>query len=166
MFHALTLQAKGRIKRLWKTLQDRLITEFRINNITTPEQDNEFFIKYIPKYNRQFAVAPENDISHFSKVPDYINLDLLLSVKLQRVIDNSGTFTINGQSFQIVNNNNIKVDIYINKKRGIIVIHDNVEYKLICGLDVPSKYSTIAAKQLYKENNAKSCRLCNKYVNL
>ena len=158
MFPASTSQAKGRIERLWKTLQDRLITEFRINNITTPEQANEFFTKFIPKYNKKFAVEPANNISHFSKVPDYINLDLLLCAKLQRVIDNSGSFTINSQRFQIINNKilpNVKVDIYISKKRGITVIHDNVEYKVICGLDVPSKYSTLTAKQLYKENNDK-----------
>jgi len=158
MFPASTSQAKGRIERLWKTLQDRLITEFRINNITTPEQANEFFIKFIPKYNKQFAVKPVSDISHFSKVPDYINLDLLLSVKLQRVIDNSGTFTINGQKFQIINNKilpNVKVDIYINQKKGIIVVHNNIEYKVICGLDVPNSYSTHTANQLYKDNNVK-----------
>lgn len=50
---------------------------------------------------------------------------------------------------------NVKVDIYINQKKGITVIHNNVEYKVICGLDVPSSYSTHTANQLYKENNAK-----------
>lgn len=158
MFPASTSQAKGRIERLWRTLQDRLITEFKINNITTPEQANDFFTKYIPKYNKQFAVEPINSESHFTKVPDYINLDLLLSAKLQRVIDNAGSFTINNQRFQIINNKilpNVKVDIYINQKKGITVIHNNVEYKVICGLDVPSSYSTHTANQLYKENNAK-----------
>ena len=152
------IKAKGRIERLWRTLQDRLITEFRINNITTPEQANEFFKKFIPKYNKQFAVEPEKKKSHFSKVPDYINLDLLLSIKLQRVIDNSGTFTIQGTKFQIINNKilpNVKVDIYINKKNGIIVLHNGTQYKVICGTDVPSKYSAITMKQLYRENNAK-----------
>ena len=158
MFPASTSQAKGRIERLWKTLQDRLITEFRINNITTPEQANKFFIKFIPKYNKQFAVEPEQSVSHFGKVPDYINLDLLLCAKLQRVIDNSGTFTIKNQKFQIINNKimpNVKVDIYISQKKGIIVMHNNTEYKVLCGDDVPSKYSTKTATQLYKESNAK-----------
>ena len=158
MFPAATSQAKGRIERLWRTLQDRLITEFRINNITTPKQANEFFKSFIPKYNKKFAVEPANKISHFGKVPDYINLDLLLSIKLQRVIDNAGSFTINNVRFQIVDNKilpNVKVNVYISKKKGIIVIHDNIEYKVICGSDVPSKYSTHTAIQLYKENNAK-----------
>lgn len=158
MYPASTSQAKGRIERLWKTLQDRLVTEFRINNITTVEQANKFFIKYIPKYNKKFAIQPAKEESHFSKIPDYINLDLLLTAKLTRVIDNAGSFTIHGQRFQIVNNKilpNVKVNIYISKKRGIIVVHNNIEYNVICGNDVPTRYSTITAQQLYRENNEK-----------
>lgn len=156
MYPASTSQAKGRIERLWKTLQDRLITEFRINHIKTPEEANKFFLKFIPKYNKQFAVAPLKKESHFSNVPDYINLDLLLSMKLQRVIDNSGSFTISNRKFQIINNKilpNVKVDIYINKKNGIIVLHNNIQYKVICGEDVPNSYSMHTMNSLYKENN-------------
>ena len=157
MYPASTSQAKGRIERLWRTLQDRLVTEFRINNIKNSEQANEFFKKFIPKYNKQFSVPAFNEISHFSKVPSYINLDLLLCAKLTRVIDNSGTFTIQGQKFQIIDNKilpNVKVDVYMSKTKGIIVIHDNIEYKVMCGNDVPSRYSTITANKLYQENNA------------
>ena len=42
----------------------------------------------------------------------------------------------------------------MSKTKGIIVIHDNTEYKVICGNDVPNKYSTITAQKLYQENNA------------
>ena len=120
MYPASTSQAKGRIERLWKTLQDRLITEFRINNIKTPEQANEFFKKFIPKYNKKFSVQPTSEKSHFSKVPDYINLDLLLCAKFTRTIDNAGSFTIQNERFQIINNKilpNVKVDIYMSKKK-------------------------------------------------
>ena len=157
MFPASTSQAKGRIERLWKTLQDRLITEFRINKIKTPEEANSFFLKFIPKYNKKFAIVPEKEDSHFSKVPDYINLDLLLSIKLQRTIDNAGSFTILGKRFQIINNKilpNTKINIYINKKNGIIVIHNDIQYKVICGNDVPSSYSTHTMNSLYQENKA------------
>lgn len=158
MYPASTSQAKGRIERLWRTLQDRLITEFRIHNIKTPEEANQFFKTYIPKYNKQFAVKPEKEENYFSKVPDYIDLDLLLSIKFQRRIDNAGSFTIQGQRFQIINNRilpNVKVDIYINQKNGITVIHNNVRYKVICGNDVPSRYSTHTMNSLYRENNEK-----------
>lgn len=42
MFPASSPQAKGRIKRLWETLQSRLVTEFIINHITTIEGANSF----------------------------------------------------------------------------------------------------------------------------
>ena len=47
MFPASSPQAKGRIERLWETLQSRLVTEFRIHNITTIEQANKFLPGYI-----------------------------------------------------------------------------------------------------------------------
>ena len=47
MFPASSSQAKGRIERLWGTLQDRLITEFKINDVHTIEQANDFLPKYI-----------------------------------------------------------------------------------------------------------------------
>ena len=43
----------------------------------------------------------------------------------------------------------------MSKKRGIIVVHDNTEYKVIHETDVPNKYSTITSNKLYQENNAK-----------
>ena len=49
MFPASSPQAKGRIERLWETLQSRLVTEFRINHITTIEQANEFLKGYIER---------------------------------------------------------------------------------------------------------------------
>ena len=49
MFPASSPQAKGRIERLWETLQSRLVTEFRINKITNVDEANKFLISYIEK---------------------------------------------------------------------------------------------------------------------
>ena len=54
MFPASSSQAKGRIERLWGTLQDRLITEFKINDVHTIEQANDFLPKYIKKHKTNF----------------------------------------------------------------------------------------------------------------
>lgn len=49
-------QAKGRVERLFRTLQDRLIKELRLAGINTPEEANIFIAKkFIPAFNRQFA---------------------------------------------------------------------------------------------------------------
>lgn len=151
MFPASSSQAKGRIERLWQTLQDRLITEFKLHNITSIEQANLFLPKYIPKYNKRFAIAPASIVRNFGKVPDYFNLDLLLSCKLDRIIDNAGTFTIQNKRFQIVDNHilpRVKVDIYLNKKDGIFVYYKDTKYNVICIDNVPNSYTKLNFNEL------------------
>ena len=151
---ASTSQAKGRIERLWETLQDRLVTEFKLNNIKTIEEANEFLPKYIIKYNKKFAIEPESTESKFIPLPPYVDLDILLTNKFTRVIDNAGTFTIKNKKFQIVDNNilpNTKVDIYISHKVGIIVEHKQKRYKVVCLDNVPSSYSTLNLNKICKE---------------
>lgn len=53
-------QAKGRIERLFQTLQDRLVKELRLANINTIEEGNRFLKEvFIPKFNNQFSVMPQ-----------------------------------------------------------------------------------------------------------
>ena len=55
-------QAKGRIERLFATLQDRLVKEMRLAKISTPEEGNTFLKEvFLPKFNKQFAVTPAKD---------------------------------------------------------------------------------------------------------
>ena len=155
---ASTSQAKGRIERLWETLQDRLTIEFKLNNITTIEDANNFLPSYIEKYNAQFAIEPSNKKSKFIPIPAYIDLDLLLAGKWTRVLDSSGTFTIQNHKFQVADENILpgaKVDVYISHKIGIIVLYNKKQYEVICSEDVPSKYSTLTFKKFCKEHQAK-----------
>lgn len=155
MFPASTSQAKGRIERLWNTFQDRLITEFKLANITTIDDANKFLINYLKRYNKRFAVEAESPESNFIPVPSYLDLDLLLAIKINRTIDSSGSFSINNKKFQILNNNIMpksKINIYISKKIGIIAEHNNTKYKVICSDNLPSKYSTLNMNQFYKDH--------------
>ena len=131
MFPANSPQAKGRIERLWETLQSRLVTEFRINKITTIEQANNFLVKYIKIYNSKFAVKPINQKSMFLKLPKRYNLDELLCVRFERTIDNAGVFSLNNSKFQILDKNlppKTKITIYLSQKIGIIVKANNKTY--------------------------------------
>lgn len=151
---ASTSQAKGRIERLWETLQDRLTTEFKINNINTIEEANKFLIKYIDKYNKRFSVEPVTEENKFIPISSYIDLDLLLSVQFTRVIDNGGIFSIKTKKFQIVNNDimpKAKVTIYMSHKIGIIVEYNKKRYKVVCLDNVPSTYSTLTLNKFCKE---------------
>ena len=131
MFPASSPQAKGRIERLWETLQSRLVTEFRINKIKTIDEANTFLIEYIGKYNSKFAIKATNNKSVFLKLPKRYNLDELLCVKFERTIDNAGVFSINNSKFQIIDKNlppKTKVQVYISQKIGMRVKSNNKVY--------------------------------------
>lgn len=51
-------QAKGRVERLFQTLQDRLCKAMRLAGIDTIEQANSWLGEYLREHNRRFAVAP------------------------------------------------------------------------------------------------------------
>lgn len=156
MFPASTSQAKGRIERLWETFQDRLVTEFKLAKINTIEQANIFLKEYIKKYNKKFSVASKSDESYFVPVPSYLNLDLLLSIKLTRCIDASGSFTIKNKKFQILDNKIMpksKVNIYMSQKIGIIAEHNNTKYKVICSDNLPNTYTNKTADKFFQEHS-------------
>ena len=131
MFPASTPQAKGRIERLWETLQSRLVTEFRINKIKTIEDANKYLLEYIKVYNSKFAVEPNSKKSLFLKLPKKYNLDELLCVRFERTIDNAGVFSIKNSKFQILEKRlppKTKVQIYLSQKIGMHVKVNNKIY--------------------------------------
>lgn len=127
-------QAKGRIERLWDTLHDRLRTEFRRHNITTIDEANKFLITYIPKFNKKFSIEPKDKKSSFMKLPKYVNLDYLLSVKYTRVVDVSNCVSISGTTFVIDTKEILhkkKIEVCISKRIGLKARFDNKWYKII-----------------------------------
>ena len=157
MFPASSPQAKGRIERLWETLQSRLVTEFRINNIKTMDKANNFLIEYIKIYNSKFAVEPTNKKSVFLKLPKKYNIDELLCVKFERTIDNAGVFSIKNSKFQIIDKGlppKTKVQIYLSQKIGMVVKSNNKKYDVqpleIISKDVVDKEPSDYRQQLPK----------------
>lgn len=131
LIHAGSSQAKGRIERLWNTLHDRLITEFKINNITNMEQANIFLKEYIKKYNKKFKVKPKDKKKAFIPLLKSVNLDTLLTVKYKRTVDNGACFSLNNVSFKIEDIDILprtRIDVLISKKIGIKVQYKNKLY--------------------------------------
>ena len=61
LIFANTPQAKGRVERLFQTLQDRLVKEMRLANIKTIESANIFLKRtFVPWYNSRYAVIPKS----------------------------------------------------------------------------------------------------------
>lgn len=102
MHPAHTPQSKGRIERLWETLQSRLPIEFKRRGITTISDANEFLTtRYIAAYNKEFSVAPASNKTHFMRLYDNSILDTLLVAKINRKTDNTGVFSFHNHKFYI-----------------------------------------------------------------
>ena len=73
-------RAKGRIERLWRTLQDRLVNEMRLREITTLDEANAFIKEYLPTFNKRFASAIDPGRNSFREVPAHYDYNQNLSL--------------------------------------------------------------------------------------
>src|SRR5512147_2422731 len=91
VIHANSPQAKGRIERLFRSFQDRLVKEMRLRGIRTLEQANAFLKEYLPIYNRRFCVIPRERDNLHRPLGKGVNLDTILCAKTERVLRNDFT---------------------------------------------------------------------------
>ena len=132
---ARSAQAKGRVERLWQTLQSRLPVEFGMRDIHTIDAANEFLATYIYAFNSQFAVEPECYESMFFKPKKIVNLDYILCVKEERIVDSGGVFSYKGKSFKVDDTRSsvtipprAKVTILASAEFGIKIEYRNIVF--------------------------------------
>ncbi|WP_052210461.1 hypothetical protein [Thermoanaerobacter sp. YS13] len=100
MIYASSPQAKGRVEKLWDTLQDRLKVELRLASIDSIEKANEFLKEFLIRFNARFAVESEDPIPAFRELPSNVDLDNILCIKETRIVDNGGVFSFKGNYYQ------------------------------------------------------------------
>ncbi len=98
---ALSAEGKGRIERLWGTLQDNLPYIFRRLGIADNQSANEFLKTWLPRFNSEFAVKAASPISRWKKLPPRFNLDYHLSIKVQKKTDQYGVFVFHDHYFEL-----------------------------------------------------------------
>ena len=99
---ALSPQAKGRVERLFGTLQDRLIKEMRIAGVCSMDEANHFLQEtFIPFWNGRFTVAPSEDRDAFRPIPLQTELNALFAETDTRVLRNDFTFRYRKQVWQV-----------------------------------------------------------------
>ena len=94
-------QAKGRVERLFKTFQDRLIKELRLAGIATLDDANRFLAAYLPLHNRRFSVQPSQSTDLHRPRPASRDLDRILCIKTTRCLRNDFTIAYQGRLYQI-----------------------------------------------------------------
>lgn len=78
---------KGRIERLWNTLQSRLSVEMRIAGINSIEKANLFILDYCKWFNEQFALPINNTKNMFENQPSIEKINYTLAILTPRVFD-------------------------------------------------------------------------------
>lgn len=93
-------QAKGRVERANRTMQDRLIKELRLQHIATIADANAFLPTFIDDYNRQFAKMPASDFdAHRTSEP--FNLTQILAHRFERTLTANLTVQIENDIYAI-----------------------------------------------------------------
>lgn len=83
--------AKGRIERLFRTFQDRLVKEMRLRGIQSVTEANVFLGQYLPGYNRRFRVEPLEKGNMHRPLPKDIHLETILCIKSEHRLNNDST---------------------------------------------------------------------------
>jgi len=104
IIHAHSPQAKGRVEKLFRTLQDRLIKELRLHNISNSKEANEFLRKvFLPKFNAKFMVEPRSKANLHNKLNEQEKkkLDPIFSRQYTRVVRNDFTIGHKKNHYQL-----------------------------------------------------------------
>jgi hypothetical protein len=99
---ALSPQAKGRVERLFGTLQDRLIKEMRVAGISSLHEANVFLQEvFIPFWNGRFAVPAAEPQDAHRPLPPGVDLNVLFAETETRVLREDFTFQYRNTVWQI-----------------------------------------------------------------
>jgi hypothetical protein len=101
IIYALSPQAKGRVERLWGTLQDRLVSELRLAGARTAAEANKVLRTYRPEHNSRFAVSPKSAATAWRARPELASIDDICSVQRSRVVANDNTVRVDKRIIDI-----------------------------------------------------------------
>lgn len=95
-------QAKGRVERLWGTLQNRLVSELRLAQAKTMEEANKVLADYLPTFSRDFQVTPLKSGLAYRKIGNDFIPDKYFCNKYKRVVGGDNVVRFNGKRLQIM----------------------------------------------------------------
>jgi transposase/ribosomal protein L31E len=103
MIAAFSPEARGRSERAFRTLQERLSKELKLEGITTMDAANEYLKKkFIAEYNKKFSVKAQEEESAFVPWLNHnFNLDDVLCIQEQRIVGKDNTVSYKNKKLQI-----------------------------------------------------------------
>lgn len=145
--HAHSPQAKGRIERQFRTFQNRLVKELRLENAKTINEANCVLQKYLPSYNKQFNVPPQNPTNLHRAAPTRFVLEDILCRKEKRVLRNDFTVSYQGRFYQILDRIRAQIiDIHEKTNGTLTFTHHNQKLRFRQILSRPVKTMPVIPK--------------------
>jgi transposase len=132
-------QAKGRIERLWKTLQDRLVKELRLAHANDLGQANTFLPAFLGFYNDEFALKPCDPEPAWVTIDKKLDAAYYFARREQRQVKTDHTLSWLGQTLQICRTAKQaslagkKVAVHIDARGELFVYHGKtrLEYRVL-----------------------------------
>ena len=121
-------QAKGRVERMFETLQSRLPIELRLAGVTTIEAANEFLNSYIKEFNAKFALPINNIKSVFELQPSDEDINLTLAVLTQRTVDSGHCIQFKKQHYRMLDSHGMQIHYRKGTKAMVIQAYDGSLY--------------------------------------
>jgi hypothetical protein len=101
VLYALSPQAKGRVERLWGTLQDRLVSELRLVGACTAREANAVLADYRHAHNKRFAIPAQDAHQAWRPSPNVDALDSLCALQYVRIVANNNSVRVGGRIIDI-----------------------------------------------------------------
>lgn len=122
--------SKANVERENGTFKNRLISELRHEKITEIDSANEYLNKvFIPKINQKFSYDIDNKNSMMKKTDyTYEDLNLIISERYTRLIDNASSISFNGKYYIPVDDENGEIITYKHRTECIVIIAYDSSY--------------------------------------
>lgn len=152
-------QAKGRVERMWGTVQKRLPFWFKQHGIKTMEQANIALPKFVRYFNEHFAKEAKSPLTFWTPAP--ANLDDIMCAQITRLSDSNGCFSFHSYKFAIKNCNRCACRTFTLclSERGIFARLDGLYYPVeilediydVIGDKMPQVVKDICYRYLYAD---------------
>lgn len=163
-------QAKGRIERLWQTLQGRLPYILNYLGIDTIEKANEFLQKFVKRFNTRFSVKAQDEKLHWHTPPHNPDFDYLFSVRAEKKTNAYGSFIYHGFKFNLIAQRaaRIKFTLCLSESFGLRAYLNGKYYNVelaeplcdVAGCSMPIVEKDLLYRYFYADTHSGRARIC------
>lgn len=148
MVFAYSPQAKGRVERLFETLQDRLVKELRLKGISTQKEATRYFQEeYMPAHNQRFAVYPKDKANLHRPLLPGDDLNRIFTIQSKRIVSKDLMVQYKNTRYQLKPNGGYR---YTLKGAAITIREDKYENLTFNYKNITVPYR-IAIKEMFTD---------------